>query len=79
MKKIKDWSNNIVRHFWHCASECRKDESMSDAEALREMKVHCKVYLFHIFGHTRIVLYLFHTYRTSGLDFCITYAIPMNG
>jgi hypothetical protein len=39
MSKIKDWSNHIVRPFWHCASECRKDDSTSDAEALRIMKV----------------------------------------
>ena len=42
MKKIKEWSNHIVRHFWHCSSECRKDDSTSDAEALRVMKVYKK-------------------------------------
>ena len=39
MAKIKDWSSHIVRHFWYCASECHKDESISDAEALKLMKV----------------------------------------
>lgn len=40
MSKVKDWSNHIVRHFWHCASECRKDDSTPDAEALRRIKVY---------------------------------------
>jgi hypothetical protein len=39
MKKIKDWSSHIVRHFWYCASECKADESMSDADALKLIKV----------------------------------------
>ena len=39
MAKIKDWSSHIVRHFWYCTSECHKDESISDAEALKLMKV----------------------------------------
>ena len=39
MKKIKDWSSHIIRHFWYCASECKTDESTSDDEALKLMKV----------------------------------------
>ena len=39
MKKINDWSAHIVRHFWHCSSECRKDETTTDEEALKVMKV----------------------------------------
>ena len=39
MAKIEDWSSHIIRHFWYCASECQKDESTSDAEALKLMKV----------------------------------------
>ena len=39
MKKIKDWSLHVVRHFWHCSSSCRKDENTSDDEALRVMKI----------------------------------------
>jgi hypothetical protein len=39
MKKINDWSAHIARHFWHCSSVCRKDETTTDEEALKTMKV----------------------------------------
>ena len=40
MSKVKDCSNHIVRHFWHCASESQKDDSILNAEALRRLKVY---------------------------------------
>ena len=40
MRKIQDWSPHIVKHFWHCASTCRKDDSTTDEEALKIMKVY---------------------------------------
>ena len=39
MKKVKDWSSHIIRHFWHCSSLCRSDNTTSDEEALKVMKV----------------------------------------
>ena len=39
MQKIKDWSPHIIRHFWYCSSACRQDETTTDKEALRLMKV----------------------------------------
>ena len=39
MQKIKDWSPHIIRHFWYCSSACRKDETTTDEEALRLIKV----------------------------------------
>ena len=39
MNKIKDWSSHIVKHFWYCSSMCGKDETTSDSEALKVMKV----------------------------------------
>jgi hypothetical protein len=39
MLKVKDWSSHIIRHFWYCASACRKDNSTSDEEELKVMKV----------------------------------------
>ena len=42
MHKVKDWSTHIVRHFWHCANVCRKDETTTDTEALKVMKVRNK-------------------------------------
>jgi hypothetical protein len=39
MKKVKDWSAHIITHFWHCSGACRKDETTSDEEALKTMKV----------------------------------------
>jgi hypothetical protein len=47
MGKIKDWSTHIVRHFWHCASICRKDDTTSDEEALKVLKVSS---LLHVRG-----------------------------
>jgi hypothetical protein len=38
-EKVKDWSAHIITHFWHCSSACRKDETTSDEEALKTMKV----------------------------------------
>jgi hypothetical protein len=45
MQKIKDWCSHIVRHFWYCAAECRKDANTSDTEALRVMKVYSSLKL----------------------------------
>jgi hypothetical protein len=48
MRKIKDWSSHIVKHFWYCANVCRKEETTSDLEALKVMKVllFLKFYLY---------------------------------
>ena len=40
MKKIKDWSPHIIQLPWYCSSSCGQDNTTSDDEALRLMKVH---------------------------------------
>ena len=59
MHKMKDWSTHIVRHVWHCANVCRKDETTTDTEALKVMKVSNKD-SFEIFwyGHAYFLLCL---------------------
>ena len=48
MKKVKDWESHIIRHFWYCASACRKESETSDEEALKVMKVlFLSQYLYH--------------------------------
>ena len=88
MKKVKDWSAHIITHFWHCSSACRKDETTSDEEALKTMKVclffyHQKSYFYVVFLPTcRIVKLEFFTvilYRICGLVYSITSAMSMNG
>lgn len=39
MDKIKAWADDIILHFWHCASTCRPTASTSDDEAVEIMKV----------------------------------------
>ena len=38
MEKVALWTDNIVRHFWHCSSLASEVEG-TDAEALKKMKV----------------------------------------
>ena len=39
MQKIKAWTDHIIRHFWYCSSSCKENDTTSDEEALRIMKV----------------------------------------
>lgn len=39
MEKIKDWADDIILHFWHCASSCKDTATTSDDEAVESMKV----------------------------------------
>lgn len=40
MKKISQWSDHIINHFWYCCEAASK-ETTSDGEALSKMKVIC--------------------------------------
>lgn len=39
MEKIKAWADDIILHFWHCASSCKHTVTTSDDEAVEIMKV----------------------------------------
>lgn len=40
LKKISEWSDHIINHFWYCCEVASKDTT-SDEEALSKMKVIC--------------------------------------
>ena len=41
LKKINEWSDHIINHFWYSCETASKDTT-SDEEALSKMKVICK-------------------------------------
>ncbi|KAK3751567.1 hypothetical protein QZH41_017779 [Actinostola sp. cb2023] len=38
MKKVKEWTDHIIRHFWYCCSACKPIEGVSDQQAEEIMK-----------------------------------------
>ncbi|KAM7450088.1 hypothetical protein ABFA07_002191 [Porites harrisoni] len=48
MEKIKDWADDIILHFWHCASSCKDTATTSDDEAVESMKNKWIALLHHV-------------------------------